>query len=177
MLLQSVTKYDENGNVRFKQSFNVFSVEDKGNGIARGQLSCGKRPYEQSRADQALINAGYKLDTRGFIRGSFYVAFRGNAYEKVLSLKNGAIIEDVLFDNDPYPYVNNNGEIKYRNEPQYIVIDFNVKSFDNNEQDSGSDVDDYTDPFTNNDPISPAYIKKEPKKVEEEDDTVELSDY
>lgn len=150
MLLQSGTKYREDGSVQFKQTFSVFSVEDKGNGIARGQLSDSKLPYEKSKADQALINAGYKLDPRGYIRGSFYVAFRGAAYEKALNLRNGAIIEDVVFDNDPFPYVNKDGQIVYRNEPQWLVIDFKEKVFDNNGTVVNTPAQETTQPTTAN---------------------------
>lgn len=140
MELKTITTFNQDGSVKFKQSANVFNVEDRGNGIARGQISIGRSPYGQ--ADQALINAGYKLDQKGYIRGSLFVIFKGPAYQKALGLGNGTVIEDIVFDVNIFPYVNNQGQIKYRGikrddanydqlGPQWSIIDFNVKQFGN----------------------------------------------
>lgn len=160
MLLQSVTKYRQDGTIQYKENFNVFSVSDQGNGIARGQLSCGKLPYDNSKQDQALLQAGYNLDRRGYIRGNFFVTFMGAAYEKALNLRNGAIIEDVLFDNDPYPYVNKDGQVTYRNEPRWVVIDFVEKQFDNTSVNGVDNATNEENPFTANDVQSPMYQQK-----------------
>ena len=161
MYLQSGTKYYPNGNVQYKQSFNVFSVKDMGKGVARGQLSAGRKPY--GAKDQALIDAGYKLDQKGYIHGNIFVAFSHNAYQKALSLKNGAIIDDVIFDIDIYPYVNNEGQIIYNNL-QWMITDFNIKNGDaatttasEPETPIAPAVD---NPFTANDTRSPMYTQQ-----------------
>lgn len=157
MELKSVTKLRENGSIQYKESANVFNVEDSGNGIARGQLSCAKLPYEKSKNDQALVNAG-KVDQRGYIRGSFYVSFRGNAYQKALNLSNGAIIEDIVIDIDPFPYVDKNGQVQYRQNPQIMVIDFNVRQTNGGNQ-NGTQTVTNEQPFTPQKPypVSPSY--------------------
>ncbi len=160
MELKSVTKFREDGSLLFKESANVFSVEDNGNGIARGQLSCAKLPYEKSKSDQALVAAG-KVDQRGYIRGSFYVSFRGNAYQKALGLKNGAIIDDIVMDIDPFPYVDKNGEVIYRQTPQLMVIDFNIRQATGSNN-SGAQATMNEQPFTPQKPYpqSPMYAQK-----------------
>lgn len=164
MELKTVTRYREDGSVQFKQSASVFQVEDMGNGIARGQLSVGKLPYDKSKKDQDLINAGYKLDQKGYIRGSFFVSFRGNAYEKALNLKNGAIIEDVVFDIDPYPYVGKDGKVEYRQSPQWIVIDFVEKQFGDGVGTVSASVQ--AEPY----PRSPMYTQNNQKPVVQEEE-------
>lgn len=160
MELKSVTKLREDGSVLYKESTNVFSVEDSGNGIARGQLSCAKLPYEKSKSDQALVAAG-KVDQRGYIRGSFYVSFRGNAYQKALSLKNGAIIDDIVIDVDPFPYVDKNGAIQYRQNPQLMVIDFNIRQSNGSNGNNAQTVTN-EQPFTQQKPYpqSPMYTQQ-----------------
>lgn len=159
MELKSVTKLREDGSVLFKESVNVFDVKDSGNGIARGQFSCAKLPYEKSSSDQALVAAG-KVDKKGYIRGSFFVSFRGNAYQKALSLSNGAIIDDVVIDIDPFPYVDKNGVVQYRSNPQIMVIDFNVRQ-SNNTGNSGQAAPANEQPFTQQKPYpqSPMYAQ------------------
>lgn len=132
MRLQTSTTYNEIGEAVWTQSFNVFEVKDMGNGIARGKLSFGRLPFEKSKADQALITAGIKLDNQGYMRTSIFASFRGEAAKKALDLKDGAVIVDVKFDVDYYPYVNKQGEITYRKEPQWMVIDFTIRESNSN---------------------------------------------
>lgn len=177
MELKSVTKYREDGSVQYKESANVFSVEDMGSGIAKGQISCGRLPYEKSKNDQAIVNAG-KLDQRGYIRGSIYVSFRGNAYQKALNLSNGAIIEDIVFDIDPFPFVDKNGTIQYRQNPQFIIIDFNTKETTGG---NGNKVQTNVNeqPFTPQKPYpqSPMYTQKPKKTIAQPEEVEDAPEY
>lgn len=176
MEFKSVTKLREDGSLLFKESANVFSVQDNGNGIARGQLSCAKLPYAKSQSDQALVNAG-KVDQKGYIRGSFYVSFRGNAYQKALNLRNGAIIEDIVLDIDPFPYVNKNGEVKYRENPQLIVVDF-VEKYANNAEANGNASNANEQPFTPPTyPTSPMYTQQAQQPVAQKNEVERAPEY
>lgn len=176
MEIKTVTKFREDGSVRFKENVAVFSVEDKGNGIARGQISCSRLPYDKSKSDQALLNAGYKLDQKGYIRGSIFVSFRGNAYQKALNLKNGALIEDVVFDIDPFPYVGKDGKVEYRQNPQWVIIDFNEKQFGNAGANNGEEQ-----PFTKKEekpyPQSPMYTQQPKNEVVEDEEDEDAPEY
>lgn len=176
MVLQSGTKYREDGSVSYKESCQVFSIEDKGKGIARGQLSFSRKPY--GKRDQALIDAGYKLDRNGYMHGNVFTAFSGAAYNKVLQLGNGAIITDILFENDIYPYVDKDGNVAYNRGVNWMITDFTIKSDNGNSTDTS--VATPTDkpnvipagaynPYVANDPKpTPEPVMDEPKEVEED---------
>lgn len=176
MEVKTITKFREDGSVQYKENVNVFSVEDLGNGIAKGQISCSRLPYEQSKKDQALLAAGCKLDQRGYIRGSIFVSFRGNAYQKALGLKNGAIIEDVVFDIDPFPFVGKDGTVQYRQNPQWIIIDFKEKQFGNSGTTNNGDEQPFTKKEEKPYPQSPMYTQQ-PKKVEVEEEVEDTPEY
>lgn len=124
MQLQGIIKHREDGSIGYVQTAQIFSVEAVGNGIARGQISVSKKPY--GARDDKLVAAGYKLDEWGYIRGSKYVTFGGNAAQKAIESNNGAVITNIKLELDVYPYVNKDGMISYSDS--VMITDFDFKT-------------------------------------------------
>lgn len=131
--VQSIPYIGKNG-VQRVDTFNIFNVKDYGKNFATGHLTISR---EVTDYDKRLIDAGCRVNNNGRIEGNVYCAFLGNAYNKAINARNGAIIENVKFELDPYPFIKKDGTFAYRTYAeggiQINVIDFEFKQFDNNE--------------------------------------------